>query len=131
VIPIHQAQLNEPAGNQIGLSYVAGNLAMITDTVGRAVALSYDGANRLTQIQDPIGRRVIYGYDAIGRLVTVVDKIGNALGQDPNLHTWRYGYDGSTRRLTSVVDPDGRVSVRNTYDAQGRLAAQRDGLDAT
>ena len=119
-------RISEPAGNQINLSYTSGKLTTVTDTVGRAVALSYTGAN-LTQIQDPLGRKVTYDYDGAGRLSTVTDKIGNAIGQNPLLHQWRYGYDGATRHLRTITDPDGRVRVTNTYDAQGRVYEQRDG----
>ena len=121
-------RIHEPAGNQIVLGYFSGKLTSITDTVGRVITLGYTGS-LLTQIQDPSGRKVTYAYDASGRLATVVDKIGNTAGQDPNLHSWRYGYDGTTRHLTSITDPDGRSSLRNTYDANGRIVGQRDGLD--
>jgi RHS repeat-associated protein len=120
--------IQEPAGNQIALAYTAGNLTTITDTGGRAVTLSYDGLNRLTQILDPLGRKVIYGYDTANRLTTVTDKIGNAMGQNPALHRWQYGYDGTSRHLTTITDPDARVRVTNTYDTQGRVYQQRDGL---
>jgi RHS repeat-associated protein len=123
-------RISEPAGNQMNLSYTSGNLTTITDTVGRAIALSYDGSNRLTQLQDPLGRKVTYTYDGSGRLATMTDKIGNATGQNPALHRWTYGYDGTTPHLTTITDPDGRVGVTNTYDAQGRVYQQRDGLSA-
>jgi RHS repeat-associated protein len=120
-------RISEPAGNQINLSYTAGQLTTVTDTVGRAVTLSYTGA-QLTQIQDPLGRKVSYAYDGVGRLITATDKIGNAAGQNPALHQWHYAYDGSTRHLTTITDPDGRVRVTNAYDSQGRVYEQRDGL---
>jgi len=123
-------RIHEPAGNQITLIYTGANLTTITDTVGRQVALTYDGSNRLVQIQDPLSRKVTYAYDASGRLSTVTDKIGNAAGQDPAQHRWTYGYDGTTRHITTVTDPDGRVRVTNTYDSQGRVTQQRDGLSA-
>lgn len=123
-------RIAEPAGNHIDLAYTAGKLTTITDTVGRGITLSYDGANRLTQLQDPIGRKVTYAYDSNGRLATITDKIGNAAGQNPLLHQWHYGYDGTTQHLTTITDPDGRVIVTNTYDSQGRVYQQRDGLSA-
>jgi RHS repeat-associated protein len=121
-------RIHELAGNQIQLGYTGGLLTTITDTVGRVVALSYTGT-LLTQIADPLGRKVTYAYDSSGRLVTVVDKIGNTAGQDPNLHKWQYAYDGTTRHISTITNPDARVIVRNTYDVQGRLTAARDGLD--
>jgi len=123
-------RIHEPAGNQIALAYTGANLTGITDTVGRQITLAYDGSNRLTQVQDPLGRKVTYAFDANGRLSTVTDKIGNATGQNPALHRWTYGYDGTTRHIRTITDPDGRVRVTNTYDSQGRVFQQRDALNA-
>jgi RHS repeat-associated protein len=120
-------RISEPAGNHIDLTYTANKLTTITDAVGRAVTLGYDGANRLTQVQDPIGRKVTYGYDASDRLITITDKIGNTAGQTPAEHQWHYAYDGSSTHLATITDPDGRVRVTNSYDALGRVFEQRDG----
>jgi RHS repeat-associated protein len=122
-------RISEPAGNQVNLTYTSGNLTTITDTVGRAVTLSYDTSNRVTQLQDPLGRKVTYAYDSNGRLATVTDKIGNAAGQVPTQHQWKYAYDGSSQHLTTITDPDARVRITNTYDANGRVYQQRDGLN--
>lgn len=87
--------------------------------------------DRLTTITDPIGRKITYGYDQNGRLTRVVDKLGNAAGQDPTLHSWHYGYDAQTQHIASVIDPDGRTRVANTYNTEGRLATQKDGVANT
>ncbi len=123
-------RIHEPAGNQITLSYTGALLTSITDTVGRTVTLSYNADSTLSQIQDPSGRRVTYGYDATGRLTAVTDKIGNSAGQDPAQHRWTYAYDGTTHRLTTITDPDGRLRVTNTYDTNGRVIQRRDGMSA-
>lgn len=123
-------RIHEPAGNQITLTYTGALLSSITDTVGRQVTLSYNADGTMSQIQDPTGRRVTYSYDTTGRLSTVTDKIGNSTGQDPALHRWTYAYDGTTHRLRTITDPDGRIRVTNTYDASGRVIEQRDGLNA-
>ena len=119
-------KIREPAGNQITLGYTGSNLTSITDTTGRAVTLGYV-ANRLASITDPLGRKVTYSYDPSGRLATVTDKIGNAAGQNPALHRWVYGYDGSSKHLTTITDPDGRVRVTNAFDSLGRVYQQLDG----
>ncbi len=93
------------------------------------MTLSYDGSGHLAQLADPLGRRVTYAYDASGRLVTVTDKIGNGAGPAA-AHQWKYAYDAATRHITTITDPDGRVRVTNTYDTQGRVVQQRDGLGA-
>ncbi len=123
-------RIHEPAGNQIGLAYASGNLTTITDTVGRQATLTYDASNRLIQLLDPLGRKVTYAYDGTGRLATVTDKIGNAAGQTPANHQWKYAYDGTSQHIATITDPDNRVRVTNTYDGQGRVTQQRDGLNA-
>jgi RHS repeat-associated protein len=85
---------------------------------------------RLLKLIDSTGRRVSYGYDSGGRLSTVIDMLGNTAGQDPNLHKWTYGYDGASRHIASVTDPDARVRVTNSYDSTfGRLQWQKDGMN--
>ncbi|HEY6202469.1 MAG TPA: RHS repeat-associated core domain-containing protein [Candidatus Limnocylindria bacterium] len=93
--------------------------------------LSY--SDRLTSVVDPStpGRKVSYGYDQTGRLTRFVDKIGNTAGQDPVLHSWHYAYDGPSQHITTVVDPDSRFRVTNTYNTEGRLATQKDGVGNT
>ncbi len=95
------------------------------------VTLPLNYAERVVAVQDPIGRKISYGYDQLGRLTRVVDKIGNAAGQDPTLHSWHYAYDGQTQHIISVVDPDGRTRVGNTFNSEGRLATQTDGAGNT
>ena len=64
--------------NAITFSYTNGLLTTITDTVGRAATLAYDGSNRLQSISYG-GRTVRYSYDpASGRLIQVLDPIGRA-----------------------------------------------------
>lgn len=91
--------------------------------------LSY--SDRVTSVVDPIGRKVTYGYDQNGRLTRVVDKLGNAAGQEPILHSWHYAYDAQSQHITTVVDPDSRFRVTNTYNSEGRLATQKDGVGNT
>ena len=42
--------------------------------------------------------------------------------------SWKYSYDGVTRHVATLTDPDSRTAVTNTYDSLGRLATQADGL---
>lgn len=122
-------RIHEPSGNQILLTYTTGKLTGITDTVGRAVTLVYNASNKISELQAPLSRKLTYTYDANGRLATVTDMIGNATGQNPLLHRWQYAYEGTTSRLTTITDPDGRLAVQNVYREDGRLREQRDGLN--
>ncbi len=110
-------KIREPAGNHIDLAYTGANLERITDTAGRVVTLSYDGAGRITQLTDPLGRHVGYGYDSANRLTTVTDLGGGV---------WTYAYQTDTQRIASVIDPNGRRRVLNTYDDVARVTRQQE-----
>ncbi|MGH2356778.1 MAG: LamG-like jellyroll fold domain-containing protein, partial [Candidatus Limnocylindria bacterium] len=45
--------------------------------------------------------------------------------------SWQYAYDGTSRHIAALTDPDGRVVATNTFDTLGRLATQKDGLNNT
>lgn len=105
--------------NALTFAYAGDDLTTITDTVGRVVTLSYDGAGRLTGLSDPLARTVGYGYDLASRLATVTDLRGGVT-------TYAYDAEG---RLASISDPNGHPVVRNTYDADGRIIEQLDALD--
>jgi RHS repeat-associated protein len=59
--------------NQISFSYSGGNLASITDTVGRTATLKYDLGNHLANVTYG-GQTVKYGYTG-SNLVTVTDAV--------------------------------------------------------
>lgn len=118
----------------------SGRLTQVADRHGNVSNLGYDGSGQLTSISDPAGRgsltlgytsgkltsvtdwavpaRVVtYQYDGNGRLWKVTDRESK---------TTTFGYDGTTHRLTTITDARGNVALTNTYDAQGRVAAQKD-----
>ena len=106
--------------NAVLLAYSGGDLTGITDTVGRAFTLVYDGAHRLTELRDPAGRVVHFAHLPDGRLASVTDPLG---------HVTLYGY--TSGYLTAVTDANGHTPVSNTFDAQGRVTEQRDALGNT
>lgn len=108
-------------GNQSLLSYNAnGQVSSVTDPAGRGVfTMTYNVSGLLTQVADWMGRTVNYGYDANNRLSTVTDRVGSVT---------TYGYSGTTGLITTVTDARGNVAVTNTYDAQSRVATQKDAL---
>jgi RHS repeat-associated protein len=106
-------------GYQTVLAYDGqGRLASVSDPAGRSLTFSYDSSNRITQVSDSSGRTVSYGYDGSGNLSTVTDVNGGK---------WSYGYD-SGHLLTTISDPNGNTVLTNTYDTQGRVVSQKDGL---
>ena len=98
-------------GNTVALTYASGLLTRITDTAGRHLDFTYDGAGRITTLTDPLGRTVQFTYDGAGNLVTSTDPAGKVT---------RYTYDGNHQLLTAT-DPRGNVFVTNTYDASLRV----------
>ncbi|MBI4493761.1 MAG: RHS repeat protein, partial [Chloroflexi bacterium] len=109
-------------GNQSTLTYTGSQLTGISDPAGRgSLSLSYDTcfAGRLCQVSDwaSPARVVQFSYDASGRLSSVTDRENKSTS---------FAYDGTSQRLTSITDARGNVAVTHTYDAQGRVATQKD-----
>jgi RHS repeat-associated protein len=124
-----------------------GRLTKITDRFGNASMLVYDPQGHLATISDPAGRglltllyvgtngqlssvtdwasparSVLYGYDNSGRLQTVTDREGKVT---------TYAYDGTTSRITTITDARNNIALTLTYDAQGRVATQKDARGLT
>ncbi|MEX1172803.1 MAG: DUF4951 domain-containing protein [Chloroflexota bacterium] len=115
-------QLRDRYGNVSNLGYnTAGQLATIGDPAGRGTLTLAYADGRITSVTDwaAPARVVGYQYDANGRLWKVTDREGQVT---------TYGYEGSSHRLTTVVDRRGNTAMTNTYDAQGRVATQKDAL---
>ncbi len=96
-----------------------GRLATITDPSAQTLTFSYDASNHITKVTDSTGREVKYTYSGAGDLATVTDALGGIT---------EYTYD-SEHRLKTIKDPRGNVILKNTYDGQGRIVEQRDGLE--
>jgi RHS repeat-associated protein len=96
-----------------------GRLATITDPSAQTLTFSYSLSNHITAVKDSAGREVKYAYSVAGDLESVTDALGGVT---------KYVYD-SSHRLTSITDPRGNVILKNTYDSQGRIIEQKDGLE--
>jgi RHS repeat-associated protein len=96
-----------------------GRLATITDPSAQTLTFTYNASNHITAVKDSTGREVKYGYSAAGDLATVTDALSGVT---------EYTYD-SEHRLKTIKDPRGNVILKNTYDGQGRITEQRDGLE--
>ncbi|HEX5990700.1 MAG TPA: right-handed parallel beta-helix repeat-containing protein [Solirubrobacterales bacterium] len=114
------ASITDDHGLKTTYGYDAnGRLATITDPSAQTLTFSYNSSNHITLVKDSTGREVKYGYSAAGDLATVTDALGGVT---------EYTYD-STHRLKTIKDPRGNVILQNTYDGQGRVVEQRDGLE--
>ena len=70
------ASIVDKNDNTITLGYSGDNLTTITDTVGRAITLTYNPNNHLTNIADSTGRTITYTYDFSGDLTSATDPGG-------------------------------------------------------
>jgi RHS repeat-associated protein len=114
------ASITDDHGLKTTYGYNAeGRLATITDPSGQTLTFSYNGSNHITLVKDSTGREVKFAYSAAGDLETATDALGGVT---------KYVYD-SQHRITSITDPRGNVMLNNTYDSQGRIIEQRDGLE--
>ncbi len=106
-------------GNTLSLSYADGELAAITDTVGRSFTFASDTNGCLSRITDPLGRTIQFAYDANTNLVSVTDARGGVT---------QFSYDGN-HQMTRAIDPRGNAFVSMVYDAERRVvSSQQDAL---
>ncbi len=96
-----------------------GRLATITDPSAQTLTFSYNGSNHITLVKDSTGREVKFAYTEAGDLETVTDALGGVT---------EYEYDAQ-HRIKAITDPRENVILKNTYDGQGRIVEQRDGLN--
>ncbi len=98
-------------GATITFDYDADRLARIRHVRGHEIGVEWDG-DRIAAVQADDGRRVVYRYEE-GRLVEVAGPLGSR----------RYEWD-EDGLISAVIDADGVVEARNTYDDQGRVSTQ-------
>lgn len=99
----------------------AGQLVRLEHGRGRHVELTWGSVGHRDQIIGAVssdGRRVVYTYDGAGRLTAATGPTGT------RSYRWSDG-DTGPNLVTAVVDADGVVELENTYDARGRVTAQR------
>jgi YD repeat-containing protein len=114
------ASITDDHGLKSTYAYNAeGRLATITDPSAQTLTFAYNASNHVTSVKDPTGREVKFAYSAAGDLETVTDALGGVT---------KYSYDAQ-HRLTQITDPRGNVILKNSYDSQGRITDQRDGLE--
>ena len=146
-------QIVLPTGGEILREYDAAD-RLVAEThkekvskINNRTEFSYDKAGNLVEIRDNLGRRTIIEYDLMNREIRRMDKTGaiqrtmyNLDGRinkviRPNQYEsdtdggsgYQYVYD-LYGRIVTIVGPDGQVIQTNTYDADGHLLQQLDGV---
>jgi len=107
--------LRDRHGNTIACERDGELVTRIVDTAGRVFNLTYHGT-RVATITDPLGRILRYAYSD-GDLAQATDANGGS---------FHFAYQ--QHRLTEATDPEGITYLRNSYDAQGRVVEQVDGV---
>jgi len=118
----------------------AGRLTELRDAQSRALQFSYDSSDRLKRITEPVsGVFLEYAYNADGLLAGVTDPVGRQVSlsydadrrlqsiTDPYEHTLTFTWNDQDQILTGTSS-EGYQLFANTFDAQGRVIAQDDGL---
>ncbi len=105
-----------------------GLLAAIIDPLGRRLGFERRGDGLVTAMIGPAGRRTSFRYDAQGNLASVTAPAASRSAPQ-RVTAYRYGSPGSPQAhaILMISDPNGRVWLRNRYDDDGRIVAQRHG----
>lgn len=118
-------------GNRIRFVYdERGLLSSIVDAYGRRIAFERNGDGLIVRMKDFAGRAFQYDYNDRQELVGVTTP---ATPDFPSGKTTAYRYappdapDDPSHAITMIMDPAGRVYLRNRYDGEGRVVAQRYG----
>ncbi|OQY44697.1 MAG: hypothetical protein B6247_29910 [Candidatus Parabeggiatoa sp. nov. 2] len=119
----------------------AGQLTQLRNPRGQVLVFEYDDAGELAKIVEPLsGVFLQYTYNADGLLETVSDSLDRqvTLGYDDNRYlttltnangeTTTFAYNDIGQILTAILQ-DGTLLFSNTYDEQGRVNTQDDGIE--
>lgn len=117
-------------------SAIPGQLVGIVNHRGERYSFEYDADGGLLRETDFAGRRTEYERDARGQVATIIDPAGrrSEITRDPGGAVTLVAHDDGTeisyhytpRGLLSRAD-NGQCPVERTYDAAGRMVAERQG----
>jgi RHS repeat-associated protein len=103
----------------------------VTDALGRAARMDYDGRGNLSRLTDALGNKTGMKYDKAGHLLELRDALGAtykyeydlglARSVDPLGRVTRYKRDEDLR-VTRLIDPMGR-GTSFTYDTAGNVTS--------
>jgi YD repeat-containing protein len=106
-----------PLGQTTQLGYDNGDLASLTDALGRTTTRFTDGAGRVVATTDPLSVTRRYDYDALNRVTRASDALNGPT-------TFAYGVNNNDdgNQLTSLTYTLGQTTLGNltyAYDAAG------------
>ncbi len=104
------AQISDPNGNTLTLTYDSGLLTQVTNNFGQSITIRYNGS-RISSIIDPKNQPVSYGYDGSSNLTHVAYPDGQSTS---------YVYDAG-HRLTDKKDTTNNVIGHWHYNGEGRV----------
>ena len=111
--------MRDANGNTTTLGYEDGRLSQVDNPCGQLL-FHYTPHGYIAKVVDSAQRCVVYGYKD--------DCLTSVTCPDGSLHS--YTYDSAGKLLT-LTNPAGVVSLRNTYDAMGRITQQYFADDGT
>ena len=128
----------DPLGHAASFTYNAqGQVQTVADALGHLTTLTYDHGD-LAAVTDPLGRTATFYTDAIGRRVRATDPLGNQAqlvhdringvrqAVDPLGAATAIAYD-TIGNVASITDARGGATAY-TYDARARLLTRTDPL---
>lgn len=104
-------QVKDPNGHTLTYSQNG-----ITHSAGKSVQFLRDNAGRIKEVIDPMGKKLRYTRNNKGDLTAVTGRDG---------YTVSYTYN-NRHAMAEIIDPLDRPLIRNVYNDEGRLIAQRD-----
>ncbi|WP_040925441.1 DUF6531 domain-containing protein, partial [Saccharibacillus kuerlensis] len=111
--------MNTAGGIELTLQYGSdGKLTSVTEpAAGAKLVLAYNAAGLVASVSDQANRTASFTYDDAGRLITLTDPAGQ---------NTEYTYNADHQIVTGALA--GKERFANTYDAEGRVLKQTDGL---
>ena len=110
--PGRRTRAANPLGHATTYGY-SGDLASVTDPLGRTVRYATDAAGRRTRVTDPLGHATQVRYDAMDRVLEIVNARNGKIA---------FAYDAAGR-LTARTDERGNTT-RFTHTPIGRVATR-------
>ncbi|MGQ5524110.1 RHS repeat domain-containing protein [Chitinimonas sp. PSY-7] len=133
-------QVRDPAGNTVSYHFDNGLLTSATLANGNRIDYVYAGRNlrqeKIVRADGATVSRTYYQYDSANRLSEVcIDRSPNDNSvADGKVYTFKYGYDGTSQRLTSLTQADGSTlsfTYQEVTPNDFRIASVTDALKKT